>query len=259
MVRGAGPALVERSVCPEAQKQPGCRGPRHAEDNGWSAQVTTGPAGRGCRRGPLSFPDKAVNLTTTPTGLSPQRETGFSASPSSQLGWETLGWGEARVFHMPGGRGPGGPPASPRLPVTPPWRGPGTLRSRCTDRVPADARSQESAGERTRDRPPACGSRTPPRDPDTRPDVAPPRQAPHLEHTMCGENCSRFSGPCQHSSSSPERAHKGPFLQPQTAVHTAQRRLQMYRGGPLTGSPLGPEIPAQLTPDQPGSQRASRS
>lgn len=164
---------------------------------------------------------------------------------------------EAGVFHVPGGRGPG-VPSSPHLAPGHPTLAWSREAALSLHRQGA-CRGRELAEERTRDRPPACGSQTLPRDPDLRPHVAPPRKAPLLEHIMCNKSCSRFSRPRQHSSHSRECAHKGPSSPLETAVHTAQRRLQRYGGGPLTGSPLGPEIPAQLTPDQPGSRRASRS
>ena len=140
------------------ETQPGCRGPRHAEDDGRSARVTTGPADRGCCCGPLSFPDKAVNLTTTPKCLSSQRETCFSASPSSQLGWEMLGWGEARVFHIPSGRGPGDAPA--------PTSAPGHPTLAWSREAAPSLHRQGACGRRDpgvsggKDQGPACGSQT---------------------------------------------------------------------------------------------------
>ena len=122
--------------------------PGAPEGGGGSALVTTGPAGRGCRRSPLRFPDKAVNLTTTPTSLSSRRETGFSASPSSQRGPVGGAWVS--------------PPAPTRLLVTPPWRGPGKLRSCCTDRAPAEAGFRRGKG-------PGTGRR--PADPRLRPEI----------------------------------------------------------------------------------------
>ena len=154
---------------PEVQGLPWWKGPsvpRHRnsgrvqrpgapEGGGWSALVTTGPAGRGCRRGPLSFPDKVVNLTTTPMSLSSWRETGFSAAPSSQRSWEMLGVGRRRQESSmcPVGGAWVCPPAPTWLLVTPPWRGPGKLRSRCTDRAPAEAGSWRRKGLGTGHRP----------------------------------------------------------------------------------------------------------
>lgn len=147
LARGARPAFVERSVCAEAQKQPGCRGPRHAEDDGWSTRVTTGPAGRGCHRGPLSFPDKVVNLTTTPTHLLSEGNWFLCITIiPAELG-------EARVFHMPGGRGPGDPPAPTSAPGHPTleWSREAALslnrQGACRRREPG------VSGERTRDQP----------------------------------------------------------------------------------------------------------
>lgn len=91
-----------------------------------------------------------MNLTTTPTRLSPQRETGFSASPSSQLGWETLGWGrqESSTCRVGGARVALQRPLGSRSPH------PGVVQGRCALAAPTGclrtpvARSQLGTGHR---------------------------------------------------------------------------------------------------------------
>ena len=152
LAQGEGSALVERSVCPKAQKHSpraeAC-GPR---GRGRECASYHGPCGQRVPPGPLSFPDKAVNLTTTPTSLSSRRETGFSASPSSQRGWGSGGAGRRQESSTCPVGGPWvSPPAPTRLLVTPPWRGPGKLRSCCTDRAPAEAGFRRGKGPGTPD------------------------------------------------------------------------------------------------------------
>ena len=110
-----------------------------------------------------------------------------------------------------------------------------------------------SAGERTRDRLPACGPQTPPRDPDTRPHVAPPRRAPHLERIMWDENCSRFSGHRQHSS--PSREVPTNALLPNPRQPSTQPRAG-YRGTGVVHSP-GPLWVLKSLPRNPRPARVS--
>ena len=110
-----------------------------------------------------------MNLTPTPARLSSQRETGFSASPSSQLGWETLGLGEARVFHMPGGRGPGDPPAPTSAPGHPTlaW----SREAALSLHRQGDCRRREPGVSGGKDQGPAC-------DPRLRPEIQIPGTSP---------------------------------------------------------------------------------
>ena len=94
----------------------------------------------------------------THQALAEASETDSTGATAAELGdagsWEE----EAGVFHVPGGRGPG-MPSSPHLAPGHPTLAWSREAALSLHRQGA-CRGRELAEERTRDRPPACGSQT---------------------------------------------------------------------------------------------------